>query len=137
MLAQGLVVASAGISLLLGCLHLALTFSGPKLKPRDPALQARMSEVAPVITRQTTMWKAWIGFNVSHSLGPILFGAIYAYLAVAHPSILFRSVFLVASGGLLLLGYLILAKLYWFSAPFRWTLLALACYVAGFAVAWG
>jgi hypothetical protein len=136
MLAQGLVVASAAISLFLGCLHLAFTFSGPKLTPRDPALQARMSEVAPVITRQTTMWKAWIGFNASHSFGPILFGAIYAYLAVAHPSILFRSIFLVASGGLLLLGYIILAKLYWFSAPFRWALLALACYGAGFAVAW-
>jgi hypothetical protein len=136
MLAQGLVVTSAAISVFLGCLHLVFTFSGPKLNPRDPALQARMSEVTPVITRQTTMWKAWIGFNVSHSLGPILFGAIYTYLALAHPSILFRSIFLVVSGGLLLLGYIILARLYWFSAPFRWTVLALACYLAGFAVAW-
>jgi len=136
MLAQGLVVASAAIALFLGCLHLVLTFSGPKLKPRDPALQARMSEVAPVITRQTTMWQAWIGFNASHSFGLILFGAIYAYLTVAHPSVLFRSIFLVTWGGGLLLGYIILAKLYWFSAPFRWALLALACYVAGFAVAW-
>jgi hypothetical protein len=92
--------------------------------------------VPPVITRQTTMWKAWIGFNAKSQLWAILFGAIYAYVAVAHPSVLFRSTFLVASGGVLLLGYIILAKLYWFSAPFRWTLLALACYVAGFAVAW-
>ena len=136
MVAQGLVVASAAIAIFLGCLHLVFTFSGSKLNPRDPALQARMGEVAPVITRQTTMWKAWIGFNASHSCGLILFGAIYAYLTVAHPAILFQSVFLIAAGGLLLLGYLILAKLYWFRAPFRWVLLVLACYVAGFVVAW-
>ena len=136
MRAQGLVVASAAVSLFLGVLHLVFTFSGPRLKPRDPALQARMSETPPVMTRQTTMWKAWIGFNASHSFGPILFGAIYAYLAMAHPSVLFQSIFLVAIGGLLLLGYVILAKLYWFSAPFRWAVLALACYAAGFVIAW-
>ena len=26
--------------------------------------------------------KAWIGFNISHSLGALLFGVIYGYLAV-------------------------------------------------------
>jgi hypothetical protein len=42
--------------LALGVLHLIYTFSGKKLTPRDPALQVRMAEVPPVITRQTTMW---------------------------------------------------------------------------------
>ncbi len=28
-----------------------------------------MQQVSPVITRQTTMWKAWVGFNASHSYG--------------------------------------------------------------------
>jgi hypothetical protein len=35
------------------------------------------------------MWKAWIGFNASHSFGLILFGTVYAYLALAHGSFLF------------------------------------------------
>jgi hypothetical protein len=63
-----LVAASAAILLLLGLVHLLFTFHGPKLLPRDAALQKRMQEVSPVITRQTTMWKAWVGFNASHSV---------------------------------------------------------------------
>ena len=70
-LAPYLMAASAAILLALGLLHLLYTFRGPKLWPRDASLQQRMSEVSPVITRETTMWKAWIGFNASHSFGAI------------------------------------------------------------------
>lgn len=60
-LAPSLIVASATIILLLGLIHLVYTFSGTKLHPRDAALQARLKEVSPILTRETTMWKAWIG----------------------------------------------------------------------------
>lgn len=63
-IASSLVAASAVILLLLGLAHLLFTFHGTKLLPRDLDLQRRMQEVSPVITRQTTMWKTWIGFNV-------------------------------------------------------------------------
>jgi len=46
-------IVGAGIALALGILHLIYTFSGNKLTPRDSALQMRMAEVPPVITRQT------------------------------------------------------------------------------------
>jgi hypothetical protein len=65
-LASIFMVVSAGIILALGVPHLICIFSGKKLTSRDTALQVRMAEVSPVITRQTTMWKAWIGFNASH-----------------------------------------------------------------------
>ena len=81
-----LMTLSTLVLLTLGVLHLVYTFAGPKLTPRDPALQVRMSEVHPVITRQTTMWRAWIGFNASHSMGAILFGLVYGFLADAYPS---------------------------------------------------
>ena len=57
-IAPWLVAASAAIILLLGLIHLLYTFHGPKLLPRDRELHVRMQEVSPVITRQTTMWKA-------------------------------------------------------------------------------
>ena len=50
----------------LGLIHLLYTFYGPKLLPGDRDLRARTQEVSPVITRETTMWKAWITFNASH-----------------------------------------------------------------------
>jgi hypothetical protein len=131
-----LVAASAAIVLLLGLIHLLYTFSGPKLLPRDRELQTRMQEVSPVITRQTTMWKAWIGFNASHSYGAILFGAVYGYLAVAHSVFLFQSIFLLSLGLLALLGYVFLAKQYFFSIPLRGVLLATFLYTLALIVNW-
>ena len=135
-LAPFLVAGSAAIILLLGLAHLLYTFYGPKLQPRDRELQTRMQEVSPVITRQTTMWKAWIGFNASHSFGAILFGAVYGYLSLAHSAFLFESKFLLSLGLLLLFGYVFLGKRYWFSIPFRGILLATSLYVLALLVAW-
>jgi hypothetical protein len=135
-LAPSLIAASAAIILLLGLIHLAYTFSGTKLHPRDAALQARLKEVSPIITRETTMWKAWIGFNASHSYGAMLFGLVYGYLALAHSSFLFQSAFLLLLGLLLLAGYAFLGKVYWFSVPFRGIVLSTALYVAALIVGW-
>jgi hypothetical protein len=126
------IAASAAIPLALGIAHLVFTFLGPKLKPRDPTLEARMKEVSPVITGQTTMWKVWIGFNASHSFSAILFGSVYGYLALVQPVMLFHSTFFAVLGGLFLIVYLILAKKYWFSTPFRCLVVASILYAAGF-----
>jgi hypothetical protein len=134
--ASSLIAASATIILVLGLVHLLYTFRGRKLHPRDSELEARLREVTPVITRETTMWKAWIGFNASHGFGAILFGSVYGYLAVLHSSFLFQSPFLLLLGLLLLAGYVVLGKLYWFSIPFRGIALANALYVAALVVCW-
>lgn len=125
-----LIALSAGILLLLGVAHLAYTFYGPKLTPRDPQLIEQMKHVSPVITKETDMWKCWIGFNASHSLCAILFGLMYGYLAISHSEFLFASYFLLAIGLSLLASLMILGKLYWFSLPFRGISIAFACYCA-------
>jgi hypothetical protein len=128
------IAASAAIILLLGLLHLLYTFRGPKLHPRDPDLTARMMTVSPVITRETTMWRTWVGFNVTHSFGLILFGALYGYLAICHRAFLFRSWFLLALGFALLLGYAAVSRVYFFTAPFRGIVLAAVLYLIGIVV---
>jgi hypothetical protein len=135
-LAPSFIAASAAIIMLLGLLHLLYTFRGPMLLPRDRDLKARMDEVPPVITRDTTMWKAWVGFNASHGFGAIFFGAVYGYLSLAHSAFLFRSTFLLSLGLLLLGGYAFLGKRYWFSAPFRGILLATVFYVIALIINW-
>jgi hypothetical protein len=132
MVANTLMTASAGIVLMLGVIHLVYTFRGPKLTPRDPALQTAMSHVSPVLTRETTIWKMWVSFNATHSMGAILFGLIYGYLAIAHGELLFNSPYLLAVGLAMVGGFVILGKIYWFSVPFRGACVSLACYVASF-----
>jgi hypothetical protein len=135
-IASSLIVASAAVMLLLGLIHILYTFRGRKLHPRDSDLYIRMNEVSLVLTRKTTMWKAWIGFNASHSYGAIFFGLVYGYLALAHSEFLFQSTYLLLLGLLLLVGYAVLGKLYWFSAPLRGILLSAVLYVAGVVLGW-
>ena len=128
------IAASAMVILLLGITHLLYTFRGTQLHPRDPELTAKMMTVSPVITRETTMWRAWIGFNATHSFGLILFGALFGYLAMRHSAFLFDSWFLLALGFVLLLSYAAVAKLYFFASPFRGVVLATVLYLLGIVV---
>ena len=130
MAARVLMVVSASIVFTLGVVHLVYTFWGPNLTPRDPALQISMSQISPVIAKETTVWRVWLGINASHSMGLILFGLIFGFLALAHSQLLFRSPFLLVVGLVVLGGFVVLSKVYWFSAPFTGTSISLACYVA-------
>jgi hypothetical protein len=132
---RALMALSSGIVLLLGVLHFLYTLRGPKLTPRDPDLQRRMAEVSPVITKETSMWRCWVGFNVSHSMGLIFFGVVFGYLAIAHPHLLFQSRFLLGVGLATLIGYVILAKLYLFSVPFACLAVSLMSYVVSIVMA--
>ena len=53
----------------------------------EMAGRAAMEQGTLFITRETTVWRANLGFNASHSLGLITFGLVYGYLALAHPQV--------------------------------------------------
>jgi hypothetical protein len=110
--AKLLMVLSASIVLALGVVHLVYTFRGTNLTPRDPALQTSMTQISPVITKETTMWRCWVGFNASHSMGLILFGLVFGFLALAHGQLLFQSPFLLVVGLAMLVGLVVLCKVY-------------------------
>jgi len=63
------------------------------------------------------MWKAWIGFNASHSLGAILSVRFSAIWRFEQPMLLFHSYFLGFTGLIALGSYLAMAKRYWFIRP--------------------
>ena len=129
MLAQSLIVAGALLFGLLGTLHLAYTFFTDNFNARDAATTAAMKATHPVLTRRTTLWNAWVGFNASHSLGAMLFASVYLVLAIGHMPLLAQSpalVWLAVAGSL---GYLALAQRYWFRTPLIGIALASRCFV--------
>jgi hypothetical protein len=75
------------------------------------------------------MWRAWIGFNFSHSLGVLLVAV--AFWAASRFNTLSLGVI---TPVLTLIGcvYLILALLYWFRSPAIGVAIGTSC----FAVAW-
>jgi len=70
------------------------------------------------------------GFNASHSMGLILFGLVFGFLALAHDQLLFQSPFLLVVGLAMLGGFGVLCKVYFFSAPLTGIGISFACYVA-------
>ena len=125
-----LIAASAAIFLVLGAMHLYLTYSGKAFEPRDAALLARMQEVSPRISKETTIWRASVGFHASHSAGAMLFGLVYGYLAQVHAPVLFGSGFLLGLGLAFIAGVTVLGYRYWFRTPFVCIVAALVLYVA-------
>ena len=111
-----LVATAAGILGALGTLHLLYTFLTPKFDPYDPAVAAAMKGTSPRITRATTMWRAWVGFNASHSLGAMFFGAVYSLIALTSPALLAQPAWLLL-GLATCISYLLLAIKYWFHIP--------------------
>ena len=135
MISRVLIGACAAIILYLGSVHLAYTFFTQNFHPTDTQLETAMKRVAPRISNDMTMWKAWIGFHISHSLGLMLFGLIYGYLTVCRWEVLRGSYFLAGLGLLVLAGYAVLSRVFWFSAPLIAVSLAASFYIAGFVSA--
>jgi len=131
-----LIAAAALIVGVLGTLHLVYTFSGTRLHPRDEALIARMQEVSPRLTRETTIWRAGLGFHASHSLGAILFAVVFASLALAPNAPLFGLPAVALAGAAYLLAMLVLARRFWFRIPFRGLAAANVLYLGGLVAAW-
>lgn len=126
---QILLIIGVSIFAVLGATHLVYTFFTEKLNPYNEEVFTAMEGTSPRLTKETTMWRAWVGFNASHSLGPMLLAAFYIPLAVNNFEIIKNSIWFsllpVAVGVL----YLVLAKTYWFKIPFMGVLISLACFV--------
>lgn len=128
MIAPCLIVFGSSILAFLGSIHLYYTFFSDKFSSRNPETDALMKNSSPILTKRTTIWKAWVGFNASHSLGAIFIGLANIILSIESFELYQKSVSLwilnLASIGF----YLFLAKKYWFRIPFFGVLATAACF---------
>jgi len=119
--------------IVLGLAHIAAIPQTPAdtkgLSPRDPAVRDAMARDSLFLTRRTTLWLAWVGFNLSHSLGAVVFGV--AIVLIGRSSASFEaqaSVFLPLSV-LVSVTYLVLAVRFWFRTPIIGISLATVCFL--------
>lgn len=126
---QLLLIIGATIFGFLGVLHLAYTFLTTKFDPYDASVADAMKNTSPRISRQTTMWRAWVGFNGSHSLGAIVFAALILLLAAPRMDVIVDAPVFAWVAAVNGLAYLALAKRYWFRIPLVGIALATACFV--------
>jgi hypothetical protein len=127
---QVLIITGSTILGILGTIHLVYTFFTNKFEARDPAVTQAMRDVSPILTRDTSVWRAWIGFNASHSLGVMFFAGIYIPLAFSHFTIIQQSHWFTILPVVMGSSYLLLARKYWFKIPFTGILIATICFIA-------
>lgn len=130
MLSKILWLSGSAIFVILGTLHLCYTFFTTKFNPRNKDAIEEMKNTSPRLTHETTMWKAWIGFNASHSSGAIFIGLVNIILAAEYFYVLEKSFLLSFLTILTSVFYLWLAKKYWFSIPYTGILIAACCFIA-------
>ena len=116
----------------LGSIHLFYTFFTNKFKSRNEIVMSEMKKSHFILTKETTFWKAWIGFNASHASGALFIGILNCYLAFRHFQFLTANDFLPLFSIATIIFYAWLAKTFWFRIPLFGILLTLICYLASF-----
>jgi hypothetical protein len=133
-----LFLAGALPFILLGLAHVAATPRTPNqakgLSPRDPALRDAMSRDSLLLTRRTTLWLAWVGFNLSHSLGAVLFGSVIMLIGRSPASFQAQGSVFLPLAVLVSGAYLVLGLRYWFRTPILGIALSSVCFWASWAL---
>ena len=127
--AQYLLITGGLIFLILGSIHLVYTFFSNKFLPRNPETMELMKTSFPVLTKETTMWKTWIGFNASHSSGVMFIGAINIILAAKNFEVFQQNYLLLLLDVVTVLFYLFLGRRYWFRIPMIGILITTVCFI--------
>jgi hypothetical protein len=117
---------------LFGTVHLVYTFFTDKFLPRDEKLIEAMNRASPVLSQEISMWKAWIGFNASHSSGIIFLAVINCFLAVKYFTLIQKSHFFFLFNIITVAFYVFLARKYWFIPPLVGVSVTLACYTVAY-----
>ena len=135
---QILVSVGASIYVVLGIGHGVLTFRdlvAPRFfTPTDDSVRTAMNGVPIRLNRHTDLWKAWLGFNLSHSLGLIIFGGFVLVMANAQAGLLLASPGLQSGIALASACYVALSIKFWFWGPAVGSGIATCLLVAGFVV---
>src|SRR5215470_3405230 len=129
-----LLILGGSISCALGGLHAVFTLldlrNPRRLVPVDPAVAQAMANSPLRLSRGgTDMWRTWIGFNFTHSLGILLFGSLGIWASTQVKTL--------PAGvlpALTLIGclYLVICLLYFFRTPAIGVGIVTVC----FAAAW-
>ena len=124
--------------IVLGLAHAVATPQTPAdakgLSPRDPAVRDAMAHDSVLLTRRTTLWLAWVGFNLSHSLGAILFGAVVVLIGRSSASFEAQATVFLPLAVLVSATYLVLGVRYWFRTPIIGISLASVCFVVSWVL---
>jgi hypothetical protein len=131
-------LAGGLVMLLLGTVHVVLTPQRPGerkgLSPVDPAVEDSMARARTHLSDRMDMWRAWVGFNLSHSLGVSLLGLTVLLAGRTSASFAFNAAVFLPLAVMVSFAYLGLAVVYWYRAPVVGVGLAVALFVSAWTL---
>lgn len=133
-----LLVAGGAAYIVLGGAHVIWAVADirrpRRFAPSDRSVQEGMARSTVRVTaNRTTMWDAWLGFNISHGLGALIFGSVLLVLGGFEEDLATPLVLTLLIG--VSLVYLALAIRFWFYLPVLGIGLATACLCGSLAFA--
>lgn len=133
-MAQLLLVAGAVPFLMLGGSHVILAlrdFSLPRtFTPTDEGVRHAMQKSVVAMSPRSNLWDAWMGFNLSHGLGLVLFSGGLIFVAWRHFSLFAHSQFMQAAALVVSAAYFVIAARFFFREPAVGAALGFACFSA-------
>ena len=139
-MARLLIILGASIFLLLGSLHGTYTLrdlSHPRaFTPNDPALREAMQSSGIRFHPSINLWKAWLGFNLTHSLGIVIFGAAFLYVGLFAPQAFAASGLMQVAAVVVAALYFLISLSFFFATPTIGASIGLACFLVAAALAY-
>jgi len=136
---QLLIIVASLPFLLFGVGHGAITLrdlSHPRaFVPRDPAVREAMQQSSLRFHPDFNLWRAWVGFNLTHSLGLIVFAGVSLYVGLFQPGLFAASLPVQAVAVLVAAAYFLVSRKFFFSAPTIGSGIGLACFLAAAVLA--
>jgi hypothetical protein len=117
---------------LMGTMHLLYTFFTNKFNPKNLSLIREMRNTSPILSDGLNFWKAWVGFNASHSSGIIFMAIMNIFLVTRDFSWISSSNFFFLFNILTMAFYVFMVKRYWFRPPMIGAFVTLLCYCASY-----
>lgn len=116
----------------MGLLHLRGTLYSDKMGPRSEQVREGMKNDTLRLTNKLNMWKSWIGFNATHSVGAAFIGIMNFYLALRHFEFLRSSQFMLLFTLLTIGLYVWVAWRYWFKTVLVLLAAAWGCFLISY-----
>src|SRR5262245_39819032 len=131
---QFLLAIGGLVFLMMGTLHGVLTlrdvFTPRAFTPTDDAVRLAMQGARVAFNRRLNLWQAWLGFNLSHSLGVVLFGGGLLLFASVHFAAFAASQFMQAVCIGFAAAYFVVSLRFWFRGPVLGSGFSLICILA-------
>lgn len=137
---QLLLIVGSSIFVLLGVVHGVLTLQdigNPRnFTPRDAGLRTAMQQSTIALHPKINLWRAWLGFNFSHSLGLFMFGGAFLYVGIFHSLLFSQTPLLQGCSILVSAAYLVISLKFWFSKTSIGSGISMGCFILAAALSY-